>query len=102
VNLQREQLVLVLFDELPETGRPHLRLLQVVPSGGDLIDSPFVDDNVGLLLNDLDERAEARIVDWFARTILELFLDRLDLSLGGSFGAAVACNNFGGNDVGAY
>jgi hypothetical protein len=61
----------VLLDELAEAGGALLSLLEVVSGRGDLVDCALVDDDVGLLLDDLDEVSQVGIVERLAGAVLQ-------------------------------
>ena len=66
-----------------------------------LVGGEFVDDDVGLLLDELDEVAQLGGVQRLAGLVLQVGLHGLDLRWGGGFGGAVALDEFGFDDVGA-
>ena len=91
-NLQRQQFILVRLDELAKARRALLGLAQIIASARDLIDCPFVDDDIGFLFDDLD----AGCGDWHreesglqARSFSSSSMART-CDFGGGFGMAVS------------
>ena len=73
-NLQGQQCVLVRFDERAEGGGALLGLLEVVAGSRDLVRGQLIDDNVGLLLDRLDQGAQLGAVQGLAGLVAQFRL----------------------------
>ena len=100
-DLQRKQLVLVLFDERLERGDALFRLLEVEAGLQHFVGHALGDDEVGLLLDHLDDIAQLGRIQCLAGLILQVVLDTLDLFGCGGLRAAVAFDDGGFDNIGA-